>query len=171
MIRKATILVATVVALAAIAVSQRPSEARVKAEGTTYSFSVDAAAAAPSGHTISMIGDGVITIRPNQPFNIDGGGLWVHQDAQGNVIEVGEWEAEFMYGFTPYGSTGGKAVIFAHMIDTGGVEGPHLDGVLTLVSTAGNSPAGAVQGLKLSFPGTANFNKSLGGDVEFNLVP
>src|SRR5215469_4511889 len=127
-------------------------------------------ASAPNGDTITIAGQGTLSIRPK---SVTGGGTYIHKNASGTVLDQGTWTAQQLLSFVSYGTMpgvpptfeGGKALVRIHLSPSTGGSG--FDGVLRITCLIGSPPAGAHEGIRLNVQGGSNFNKEVSGNTLF----
>jgi hypothetical protein len=127
-------------------------------------------ASAPNGDTISIAGQGTLSIHPG---SVTGGGTFIHKDASGAVKATGTWTAQQLLSFVSYGTMpgvppnfeGGKALLLIHL--SPGTGGAGFDGVLRITCLIGSPPAGANEGIRLNVQDVINFNKEVSGNTLF----
>lgn len=131
----------------------------------------DKAMASFNGDIIEIAGEGVLTIHPK---TVTGGGTFVHKDSAGNIIASGNWTAEELLSFNLYPGTdpnlpptfrGGTANIKVRLWPSGG--GPSLGAILKVECTIGNTPGGAIEGIRLTVQDGLNFNQEVSGFTVF----
>ncbi len=123
-------------------------------------------ASAPNGDTITMSGEGTLSIHPD---SVTGGGTFIHKDASGTVLAEGTWTAQQLLSFVSYGTSpglpatfeGGKALVLIHLSPNAGGSG--FDAVLRITCLVGSPPAGAHEGIRLNVQDVINFNKEVSG--------
>jgi hypothetical protein len=127
-------------------------------------------ASAPNGDTISISGQGILSIHPN---SVTGSGTFLHKNARGKVLREGVWIAQHLLSFVSYGTSppfpptfeGGEALVRIHLSPNTG--GAGFDGVLRITCLIGSPPAGAHEGIRLDIEDVINFNKEVSGDTLF----
>jgi len=126
---------------------------------------------APNGDTISISGQGTLSINPN---SVTGGGTFIHKDASGIVLAMGTWTAQQLLSFVSYGTMpgvppnfeGGKALLRIHLSPNTG--GAGFDGVLRITCLIGSPPpAGGNEGIRLNVQDVINFNTEVSGETLF----
>jgi hypothetical protein len=126
-----------------------------------------AIARAPNGDTIALTGAGTFSIHPK---SVGGGGEFVHEDAEGNVVAEGTWEATQLLGFHSYGNgipqelpeefEGGLLLMRVEAF----IENERVaSGILRVTCVVGDKiPASAHEGIRLNARGL-NFNQEVSG--------
>ena len=122
-----------------------------------------AIAMAENGDTLTVQGSGTLTPSPK---SADGGGTFIHKNADGDTLAEGTWTVTGLVMFKSYGTTdlgggvigeGGLALVNVHGVSTTGLE---FDGVLRIDCLLGTPPAGADEGFRLAIQTfDLNFNK------------
>ena len=122
-------------------------------------------ARADNGNTIEITGSGLLSIHPN---SVSGTGTFTIKDPLGTPIDGGNWTAEMLNSFVPYGSLaqfgapnifGGKAVIMIALSNG-------FTAILT-VDCAIFAPPGHTEGVTVNVQGGLNFNKEIFGETLF----
>ncbi len=123
-------------------------------------------ASAPNGDTISISGQGTLSIHPK---SVTGSGTFIHMNASGTVLGEGVWIAQKLLSFVSYGTSpgfpptfeGGKALVRIHLAPNTG--GAGFDAVLRITCLIGSPPAGAHEGIRLDVEEVNNFNAEVSG--------
>jgi len=134
-------------------------------------------AKASNGETFGIEGTGDLTLNSK---SVCGGGNWVHNNANGEEIMSGSWEAEKLMSFKDYGPSdfidpngdpipqfihAGKSIMRIHL-----GEPANVDAILTIYCILPNvaTPSSWPEGIKISIQnGGPNFNQVLEGGTFF----
>lgn len=134
-------------------------------------------AEASNGETFGIEGAGDLTLHSK---SVCGGGNWVHNDANGDPIASGSWEAEKLMSFKDYGPSdfideegepipqfihAGKSIMRIHL-----GEPANVDAILTIYCILPEvaTPPSWPEGIKISIQhGGPNFNQVLQGGTFF----
>ncbi len=134
-------------------------------------------AKASNGETFGIEGEGDLTLHSK---SVCGGGNWVHNDANGDEIASGSWEAEKLLSFKEYGPSPalppeeqfiytGKSIMRIHL-----GEPANVDAILTIYCILPEvaTPPSWPEGIKISIQnGGPNFNKVVLGGGTFFAIP
>lgn len=127
-------------------------------------------AKASNGETFGIEGTGDLTLNSK---SVCGGGNWVHNNANGEEIMSGSWEAEKLMSFKDYGPSSefppfihaGKSIMRIHL-----GEPANVDAILTIYCILPEvaTPTSWPEGIKISIQhGGPNFNQVLEGGTFF----
>jgi hypothetical protein len=128
---------------------------------------------ADNGDTIELSGSGTFNPSPRMRM-AEGGGDFVHKDADGTVLGRGEWEAKALLGFTSYGTLtledgtileGGLLLLKVQLLvnDT-----PVFQGILQIDCEVGKVPGGHHEGIRLVVQEAGlNFHEKMQGLTVF----
>ncbi len=134
-------------------------------------------AKASNGETFGIDGEGILTLHSK---SVCGGGIWVHNDANGDEIASGSWEVEQLMSFKDYGPSAalgpdlefihaGKSIMRIHL-----GEPKNVDAILTIYCILPEvaTPTSWPEGIKINLQnGGTNFNKVVLGGGTFFAVP
>lgn len=131
---------------------------------------------ASNGETFGIVGAGNLTLHPK---SVCGGGEWIHNDANGDPIASGPWEAEQLMSFKECGPSpafppnlqfihAGKSIMRIHL-----GEPANIDAILTIYCILPEvvTPTSWSEGIKISIQeGGPNFNQVIPGGA-FYAIP
>jgi hypothetical protein len=142
-------------------------------ESATYDYLLEVpnVAKAPSGDTISVVGEGRFTVHPKA--SLSGEGTFT-QTVPGVGSFSGTWTALDLISFQPYGCgvffgmpippnfCGGKITLRVLLVPSG--PAPPHEATLWILCLIGDPPASPEEGIRMNIPGVANFNKQVSGE-------
>lgn len=134
-------------------------------------------ARAENGDTLALAGTG----NYNPGGRVTGGGLFWHNDSNGNPVHLGTWSAVQVLSYNDFGNAivnglprsfhGGVLVLSVSITPTD-VPGVVLSGTLTVTCALGGGvPAGAEEGITAEVSGVITFDESVSGNTVFVLTP
>jgi len=134
-------------------------------------------AMAENGDTLALAGTG----NYNPGGRVTGGGLFWHNDSNGDPVHFGRWSAVKVLSYEDFGNAmvnglprnfhGGVLVLSVSITPTD-VPGLVLGGTLTVTCVLGGDvPAGAEEGITADVPGVLTFGESISGNTLFVLTP